>query len=617
MGQARQVDEGLHGTAAASEVRRCEAMATLLRQRPGDLRSGWLQRRNPVLAIALAGVALGLVVEDIGMGWLQPAWIPIADIGIGWLMIGCGLMGAWARPGQPAGGRLVLAGFLWFVGTAMGSESPMQRTIGFAFGGYYDLVLAWLALSFPGRSPVGRPGRAVLGVMAVLFLGQTVARLILSAPDAIGVTLADPEQALTVVLWLDVIRAASVVAAGVLMAIRLARSPSAELRFVAPVLAAGAIAAVAGGYSASYALQTLGLIQEPSGDVVALAWAFNLARAAVPLAILAGVLRVRAARAAIVGAVTDLGDAPTIAALRDSLATALGDPTIEIFTWDPAGKTYLDGSGAAIGPDDVGALDATPSLAVVRVDGGDSDPLALIVADRSLTDDPALMDAGVALTRLVIRHEAQSNRIRHQLDEVRASRVRIVEAADVERRRIERDLHDGLQQRMVALAMQLRAAETDPAARAEALRLGSAEVLGLLDDVRELARGIHPAVLSEAGLGAAIRAAADRSPVPADVDLSLSGRGSPAAQATAYYVVSESLANVAKHASRASGVWVRASDGDGTLHVEVEDDGPGGADATGHGLAGLADRVTALDGRFLVEGLLAGGTRITAELPIG
>ena len=123
-------------------------------------------------------------------------------------------------------------------------------------------------------------------------------------------------------------------------------------------------------------------------------------------------------------------------------------------------------------------------------------------------------------------------RIEGQLAEVRASRARIVEAADAERRRIERDLHDGLQQRMVALAMQLRAANGNSADLDAALRGGSVELLEILDDVRELARGIHPAVLTEAGLGAAIRAAADRSPVPAEVDLRLAGRGTPAALAT-------------------------------------------------------------------------------------
>jgi signal transduction histidine kinase len=264
--------------------------------------------------------------------------------------------------------------------------------------------------------------------------------------------------------------------------------------------------------------------------------------------------------------------------------------------------------------DELAALAADGSRAIVPVTAG-SEPIAVLVVARSLTDDPALVEAGTALARLVVRTELQAGRIRDQLDEVRASRLRIVEAADVERRRIERDLHDGLQQRMVALAVQLRAAEGGPDQDA-ALRDGSAEVLAMLEEVRELARGIHAAVLTEAGLGAAVRAIADRSPVPAEVDVSVSGLEPAAVVATAYYVVSEALANVAKHAPAASAAWVTIGSADGRLRVTVEDDGPGGADPRGGGLSGLADRVAALDGSFRVENRPRGGTIVVADLPL-
>jgi signal transduction histidine kinase len=567
-------------------------------------------------AIIAAGLVLGLVAEHVGNSWLQPAWIPIADLAVGWLMIGCGLLGAAARPRQPAGNRLVLAGFLWFIGTFMGADDPLSHAFGFAFGGYFNLVLAWLTLSFPGTRPATRAGTIVLIVAAVLFIAQTVARLLVSAPDVLGITLVDPDAAMQAVLWIDVSRAASIFIAGVLMVVKLLRTRDPERSFVWPVLAAGAAVAIASISNARFALTTLGFIPHLGEDVVIpLEWAFNVFRIAVPLAILLGVLRIRGARTAIAGAVTEVGGTPSVATLRGALATALGDPGLRIMRWDRDLDGYIDSSGEDVSEVELARLQDDPSLVVVRVDDG-PDQLAIIVVARSLAEDPSLLDAGVALTRLVVRNEEQSLRIRGQLAEVRASRVRIVAAADVERQRIERDLHDGLQQRMVALAMQLRAAELDPAARAEALRAGSAEVLGLLDDVRELARGIHPAVLTEAGLAAAIRAAADRSPVPAEVELRLSGRGSAAAQATAYYVVSEGLANVAKHAAGATAVWVRAVEDDGWLRIVVEDDGPGGADSDGHGLAGLADRVAALDGRFSVGSRPGGGTKIVAEVPI-
>ncbi len=584
--------------------------------RTAATRSAPRSTQSRTLVIVAAAIVLGLVVEHVADSWTQPAYIPIADLGVGWLMIGCGLVAVAVRPGQPAGWRLVLAGFLWFVGTFMGGrDGTVERWFGFGFGGYHDLVLAWLALSFPDRWPAWRPSRVILALAAALYAAQTVARLVTSAPETFGVTLVDPDTAMAIVLWLDVIRGGAMAVAGVVMLARLARSDGSERRMLAPVLLAGAASMVAAAWTAQYAATVLGFVPELDTEtVVPVTWAFNVVRAAVPLTILYGVLQLRGARSAMAVAVADVGDAPTTSALRDALATALGDRDLRVLAWDHASRAFRAADGAAVPTDALERLEHDPARRVVRVDAG-GDRLAAIVVTRAVAEDPALLQAGVSLTRLVVRNEQQAARIQEQLADVRASRARIVEAADVERRRIERDLHDGLQQRMVALAMQLRAAE-GAADRDEALRAGSTEILAILEEVRELARGIHPAVLTEAGLGAAIQAAADRSPVPAEVDVRLAGHGGPAAQATAYYVVSEALANVAKHAPSAPGVWIHADDDDGRIRVVIEDDGPGGADAGGHGLAGLADRVAALDGRFAVASRDRGGTRISAEVPV-
>jgi signal transduction histidine kinase len=573
------------------------------------------QTHRRTVAIVAAAIVLGLVVEHIADSWTQPAYIPIADLGIGWLMIGCGLVAVGVRPGQPAGWRLVLAGFLWFVGTFMGGmDGSIERWFGFGFGGYHDLVIAWLALSFPDRSPAWRPSRVILAIAAALYLAQTVARLTFFAPQTFDLTLIDAETALTTVLWLDVARAVAMAAAGIVMLARLARSDGRERRMLAPVLLAGAASMVAAAYGAQYAATVLGIVPPIDDEtVVPVAWAFNVIRVAVPLTILYGVLQLRGARSAMAGAVADVGEAPTAIALRDALATALGDDDLQVLAWDHATQGFRATDGAPVSAEGLARLEHDPARRIVRVDAG-PEPLAAIVVDRAVAEDPALLQAGVSLTRLVVSGEQQSARIQDQLEDVRASRARIVEAADVERRRIERDLHDGLQQRMVALAMQLRSAE-GTADRDDALRAGSAEILAILEDVRELARGIHPAVLTEAGLGAAIQAAADRSPVPAEVDVRLAGHGSPAAQATAYYIVSEALANVAKHAGDATAVWIHADDDDGRIRVMIDDDGPGGADPAGHGLAGLADRVAALGGRFAVGPRPGGGTHILAEVP--
>jgi len=208
---------------------------------------------------------------------------------------------------------------------------------------------------------------------------------------------------------------------------------------------------------------------------------------------------------------------------------------------------------------------------------------------------------------------------KRQEAEVRASRVRIVEAADDARRRLERNLHDGAQQRLVSLSLALRLAqaklESDPDAASTVLESAREELSVALNELRELARGIHPAILTDRGLEAALESLATRSPVPVEIDAHVDGLP-PAVEAAAYYVVAESLANVVKYA-RASHVTVRIAQADERLAVEVADDGVGGADpSAGTGLSGLTDRVEALDGSLAVESLPGAGTRIRAELPL-
>jgi signal transduction histidine kinase len=228
------------------------------------------------------------------------------------------------------------------------------------------------------------------------------------------------------------------------------------------------------------------------------------------------------------------------------------------------------------------------------------------------TEDTLLADLA-AQTGLALRNV-------RLVEELRASRQRIVTAQDQERRRIERDIHDGAQQRLVSVALAIRMAQqrldpaTDPAL---ADGLGrTAEQLDLaLAELRELARGIHPAILSEEGLGAALESLAERAAVPARVMAVPDGRLPPAVETTAYFVACEALANVAKHA-RASAATITAHQANGRLLVEVADDGVGGTDpAKGSGLRGLADRVAALDGRLEVHSPPGGGTRVVAELP--
>jgi signal transduction histidine kinase len=210
--------------------------------------------------------------------------------------------------------------------------------------------------------------------------------------------------------------------------------------------------------------------------------------------------------------------------------------------------------------------------------------------------------------------------LRERVDDLRTARQRIIAAADAERRRIERDLHDGAQQRMVAVAVTLGLAEqrlkTDPEAAAELVAQAREEAKAAVKELRELARGIHPAVLSDHGLGPALEALASRAPVPVEVSGVPERTLAHEVEACAYFVTAEALTNVAKYA-RASSASVELSLADDRLRVQVRDDGVGGADpTTGTGLRGLRDRVDALDGDLEVHSPPGGGTTVTVEMPV-
>jgi signal transduction histidine kinase len=234
---------------------------------------------------------------------------------------------------------------------------------------------------------------------------------------------------------------------------------------------------------------------------------------------------------------------------------------------------------------------------------------------------PSGADEVTAIVRDFTEQRAVEAEQRAAQAELRRSRARIVEATDAERQRLERDLHDGAQQRLVSMSLALGLARrklgshADPAV-IEHMNDASQELRMALVELRELARGIHPAILTEAGLGPAIDTLAARSRIPTVVTALPGRRLSPAIESTAYFVVSEALANVAKY-SVATKTTVSAECPAGSLRAEIADDGVGGADpSTGSGLRGLADRVAAVGGTLSIVSPVGGGTRVVAEIPI-
>jgi signal transduction histidine kinase len=248
----------------------------------------------------------------------------------------------------------------------------------------------------------------------------------------------------------------------------------------------------------------------------------------------------------------------------------------------------------------------------------DGTHVAALLHDRSLDDERELLDAVSAAAEIALENARLHAELRAGLEELRGSRERVIEAGQKERQRLERNLHDGAQQRLIALSLHLRRLEerlgSDPDAR-EGLDQARREIALSLEELRSVAHGIHPAVVSGHGLAVALESLAASAPVPVRLTVEIEGRLHERLEVAAYYVVSESLANIGKHA-QATSATVEVARRNGEIVVEIVDDGVGGADSErGTGLRGLADRVESLDGRLRVWTPRGGGTRVRAEMP--
>jgi signal transduction histidine kinase len=334
-------------------------------------------------------------------------------------------------------------------------------------------------------------------------------------------------------------------------------------------------------------------------------WEWNYGPLLSAAAAVFGLAAVKRKRSAVADLVVEL-DRAGPGQVQQALAHTLGDPFLELGLWLPEQQSWVEANGQPLTVPEDG------SRGVTYV----GERLAVMLHDRDLLDQPRLLEAVGSAGRLALENERMHAEVRAELQELRESRTRIVRAADEERRRLDRDLHDGAQQRLLGLGMGLsllRGREWDGEKLALIAEL-ELELREALAELRELARGIHPAVLTDRGLDAAVQTLAERSPVPVAVQ-PLGERLQPHVETAAYFVVAEALANVAKYAgaTHASVNLIRSNSG---LRIEVCDDGVGGADPrAGTGLRGLADRVGALDGELRVDSPVGGGTTVTATIP--
>jgi signal transduction histidine kinase len=517
------------------------------------------------LAILTLGLAAGLVAEwaSYDAGELG---LTTADLAVGWILIGCGFV-AWERRSESRIGAIMsLAGFTWFLGTAFEHALFLHR------GPFVHLLLSY---------PTGRvPTRLARAVVVAAYVDGAIEPL--ARNDRLTLALSGAVAGASLWGFLQVTGPAR----------RAARLPLAAAAAVSALLAVGALGRLTGS--------------DPD-----LLWVYSFVIAFATIVLVIDLLRARWAEAVVTGLVVDLGAPQETATLRGKLARALGDPSLVVGYRLPATGTLVDEAGRTVQLPSPGSGREVTSIA----EGGDQ--IAVLVHDEALLADRKLLESVAAAARFAVANAALQAEARSRADELEASRRRIVEAGDAQRRRLEQELRLGAERRLDRVAMLVAGARNAVESADDGASIGALETE--LDEarreLREFAQGVHPATLTEKGLVPALTLLAGRSTIPVAVEATIERLPEPI-EAALFFVCSEALANVAKHAT-ASRASIDLREEPGGVSVTVVDDGVGGANlAGGSGLRGLVDRVEALGGQLSVESPLDSGTRIVAGLPL-
>jgi signal transduction histidine kinase len=557
------------------------------------------------VASCAATVALGSLNEELyqpALRVLLVSWITLPYIFAGIL--------AWRRrPDSFFGPLMILAGFTTQLSILQWTSQPILNTV----GQLCDLLVAavWLHLflAYPSGRLAGPAERVVVIIGYVAAVGLQVVILMLGGfNDLHLLTVVTRQTAAEAVQNAQLLTLSASALIGVVLLWRRWRLlPKWQRRRPAQI--------VINCFSLTLvmlaALLIAGAFQLPGFEIIRLA-TFAVAGLA-PLAFLAGLLDARLAKAGVGELLVQLQANPA-PDLRELLARALRDPTLTLLYWLPQYGSWADQDGNSA------ALPGPDSGRRVTLVKQNDEPMAALVYDATLGDEPELVEAVTAAAAIALENGRLEAELRARLQELSGSRTRVVEAQQNERRRLERNLHDGAQQRLAALALELgmlaEQTDSDPTTQTR-LKRARSEVAQSLDELRDVARGLHPAVVSGHGLAIALESLVAVTPL--EVQLKTDGlpRLPEHLEVAAYYVVSESLTNAVKHA-RANQVIVDVGVADNTLITEIVDDGSGGADSErGTGLRGLADRVEALNGRLQIWSAAGKGTRVRAELPCG
>ena len=551
-----------------------------------------------------ASVALALTSDHVTEPGLQAAlldWVSLPYI-LGGLI-------AWRRrPDSRFGPLMVAAGFTMFVSSLQWTSAALPYTVGLAFDLLPPALFIHVFLAFPSGRLERPVERVIVAAAYSAGFGVQLVKMALGgvAGDNLLTIAAEPAAALTIQkIQLISLSALALAAVALLVARRraggrpLRRSVALLVAFFALALVMIAVLLLAGAFELVGAFET---IRRVTFGVVGIA----------PVAFLIGLLDAKLARSSVGDLVVELDADPNPSELRDALARALGDPSLTLVYWLPEFESWADLDGQPV------ALPQEDGARATTLIDRDGQHLAALLHNPSLGDEPELLDAVTAAAAIALENGRLHVELRARVEELKGSRQRVIDAGQHERRRLERNLHDGAQQRLIALSLELGRLEerldADPVARSR-LDQARSEIALSLEELRDVARGIHPAVVSGHGLAVGLESLAARAPVPVRLKIELDGRVDERVEVAAYYVVCESLANVGKHA-QASLASVAVSRANGDLIVEVVDDGVGGADSErGTGLRGLADRVEALGGRLRVWTPRGEGTRVRADIP--
>jgi signal transduction histidine kinase len=536
---------------------------------------------------------------------------------VGWGFIGTGLF-AWARrPDNSLGSLLTLTGFAFLIAGLSSSNIPAVFTIGAFLSSVYIVTTMHTLLAAPHGNLSQGDRRIVITAYLLVTVGILPLYLFFDPSSECANC---PDNVFLIQDSQSVVDVASVVInlIGVVLIVFVLRSlirrwrtaTRAERRLYTPMYAAGVALMIA-------LIGNL-VLQSANSDSNAADIAFVISLvpfALVPYLFLGSLVRARLLEG---GAVTRLmrrlNETPRAGHLRDALAEALEDSSLELVYWLPERQGYVDfrGRDYELPTDD-------PSRAIHTV-ARDGECVAAIIHDALAEAEPHVQAVGAAAS-LALMNERLEAELRAKVDELRRSRERMLRIGLEERRRLERDLHDGAQQRLVSMALNIRIARAklneDPLAADQLLETAGQELDSALAELRELARGIHPAVLTDRGLATALETLASRAPVPVELAELPAGRLPEAVELAAYFVVAEGLTNVAKYAN-ATHATVGVARENGRLVVEVTDDGIGGANPEiGTGLRGLADRLAVLEGRLDIDSEQGRGTTLRAQIPCG